>query len=98
MGADNARKFLQMGTTRAARYANHKGGRKYVDGTGEKGKKVKKMQEGDWEGRAEKKEASNIFREYWQMAKTSERYVEMKEEHVKRTKEWEKQPKARERR
>lgn len=32
MGADNARKFLQMGMTRAARYANYKGGRKYVNG------------------------------------------------------------------
>jgi hypothetical protein len=27
-GADMARKFLQMGWTRARRYANHKGGRK----------------------------------------------------------------------
>ena len=29
---DNARKFLQMGMTRAARYANYKGGRKYFVG------------------------------------------------------------------
>lgn len=28
-GADMARKFLQMGWTRARRYANHKGGKKY---------------------------------------------------------------------
>ena len=28
-GADMAGKFLQMGWTRARRYANHKGGRKY---------------------------------------------------------------------
>src|SRR6476620_4754088 len=28
-GADMARKFLQMGWTRARRYANHKSGRKY---------------------------------------------------------------------
>ncbi len=28
-GADMARKFLQMGWTRARRYANHRGGRKY---------------------------------------------------------------------
>ena len=34
-----ARKFLQMGMTRAKRYANHKGGRKY--GAGGKG-------EGGW--------------------------------------------------
>src|SRR6476646_9020314 len=29
VGADMARKFLQMGYTRSRRYANHKGGRKY---------------------------------------------------------------------
>ena len=29
VGADMARKFLQMGYTRARRYANHKGGKKY---------------------------------------------------------------------
>ena len=29
VGADMARKFLQMGWTRARRYANHKSGRKY---------------------------------------------------------------------
>src|SRR6187397_2829345 len=34
-GADMARKFLQMGWTRARRYANHKGGRKYDKRTGE---------------------------------------------------------------
>lgn len=29
VGADMARKFLQMGFTRARRYANHRGGKKY---------------------------------------------------------------------
>src|ERR1043165_3120599 len=33
-GADMARKFLQMGWTRARRYSNHKGGRKYDQKTG----------------------------------------------------------------
>ena len=33
-GADMARKFLQMGWTRARRYANHPGGRKYDKKTG----------------------------------------------------------------
>ena len=33
-GADMARKFLRMGWTRARRYANHKGGRKYEKETG----------------------------------------------------------------
>jgi hypothetical protein len=35
VGADMARKFLQMGYTRARRYSNHKGGRKYDPETGE---------------------------------------------------------------
>ena len=34
-GADMARKFLQMGWTRARRYANHKGGRKFDKKSGE---------------------------------------------------------------
>jgi hypothetical protein len=33
-GADMARRFLQMGWTRARRYANHKAGRKYDQKTG----------------------------------------------------------------
>jgi hypothetical protein len=33
VGADMARKFLQMGYTRSRRYANHKSGRKYSDTT-----------------------------------------------------------------
>jgi hypothetical protein len=37
-GADMARKFLQMGWTRARRYANHRGGKKY-DGPVPEGKK-----------------------------------------------------------
>lgn len=35
VGADMARKFLQMGFTRARRYANYKGGQKYSKETGE---------------------------------------------------------------
>src|SRR5690349_3730179 len=33
VGMDMARKFLQMGYTRSRRYANHKSGRKYAEGT-----------------------------------------------------------------
>jgi hypothetical protein len=35
IGADMARKYLQMGFTRARRYANFKGGLKYSKITGE---------------------------------------------------------------
>jgi len=34
-GANMARKFLQMGWTRARRYANYKGGRNYDKKTGD---------------------------------------------------------------
>jgi hypothetical protein len=34
VGMDMARKFLQMGYTRARRYANHRSGRKYAKGDG----------------------------------------------------------------
>ncbi|KAL5113415.1 hypothetical protein ACEQ8H_008712 [Pleosporales sp. CAS-2024a] len=34
VGMDMSRKFLQMGMTRAKRYPNHKGGRKYTKETG----------------------------------------------------------------
>lgn len=37
VGMDMARKFLQMGYTRARRYANHRTGRKYAKGKGRKG-------------------------------------------------------------
>ena len=53
-GADMARKFLQMGWTRARRYANHKGGRKYDKTTGEELPQCKD---------AEKAEAAAVFYE-----------------------------------
>jgi hypothetical protein len=45
-GADMARKFLQMGWTRARRYANHKGGRKYDKTTGEELPQCKDSEKG----------------------------------------------------
>lgn len=72
VGADMARKFVQMGMTRARRYANHKGGRKYAargkgEGKGEREELAK------WTGgteeevrkRREKEEASEIFKGVW---------------------------------
>ena len=54
VGMDMARKFLQMGFTRARRYANHKSGRKYSgDGT-------VLPQEEDWKD-SEKAQSAKIF-------------------------------------
>ena len=88
-----ARKFLQMGMTRAKRYANYKGGRKYRAGGKGKGKgEVLKVAEGeDWKGRSEKGEASLVFREVWEKARGWEGYQVKKAEFLRRQKEWDKQ-------
>ncbi|KAJ4990572.1 hypothetical protein SVAN01_04019 [Stagonosporopsis vannaccii] len=85
IGMDMSRKFLQMGMTRAKRYANHKGGRKYDRETG------KELAKGeDFEGKDEKLEASLVFREVWEKAKSHSGYQTKKEKFVKEQKEWDK--------
>lgn len=76
VGADMTRKFIQMGMTRARRYANHKGGRKY----GKDGEVLAKWTDDDAGGhRKEKEEASNVFKEYWQRCTRDKSYRELKE-------------------
>ena len=72
-GADMARKFLQMGWTRARRYANHKGGRKYDKVTGEELPQGKD---------AEKAEAAAVFYERYVNARQHAKYVRLKERHL----------------
>lgn len=81
VGMDMARKFIQMGMTRAKRYANYQGGRKY-DSKGE----VKDKKE--HAGRAEKEEASNIFRSVWQRCKTHQGYATKREVFLAEQKIW----------
>ena len=57
VGMDMARKFLQMGYTRSRRYANHKSGRKYKEGT----KEVLAREEDQ-----SKAESAQIFYEKWE--------------------------------
>ncbi|GGO31331.1 DUF4385 domain-containing protein [Deinococcus humi] len=85
VGADMARKFLQMGFTRARRYANHKGGKKYAGPVPDD----KKGQSGA-HGRAElprqpedpvKAEAARIFKARWDEAEVNETYARLKKEH-----------------
>ncbi len=71
VGMDMARKYLQMGFTRARRYANHKSGRKY-DAEGQ----VLPRDEDPV-----KAEAANIFYEKYQQAKNDPDYVRMKKAH-----------------
>ncbi len=90
-----ARKFLQMGMTRAKRYANHKGGRKYRGGVGKR--EVVQVGEGEeWEGRGEKEEASGVFRGVWERARGYGPYLEMKGVFLKRQKEWDRERMAEE--
>ncbi|GGG40012.1 DUF4385 domain-containing protein [Hymenobacter glacieicola] len=84
VGADMARKFLQMGFTRARRYANHKGGKKY-DGPVPDDKKGQSGAHGRPElPRAEedplKAEAAAIFKRKWDEAKLHPRYVQQRAE------------------
>lgn len=60
VGMDMARKFLQMGFTRARRYANHPSGRKY----GADGSVLPRVTDGD--GDRGKALAAEHFRERWQ--------------------------------
>ena len=71
VGADMARKFFQMGYTRARRYANYKGGRKYDKDNGYK------LQERGT-GHPEKAESAAIFYEYWKKAESEKRYAAQK--------------------
>jgi hypothetical protein len=68
VGMDMARKFLQMGFTRARRYANHRSGRKYDAETGEV-----LPQDADSET-SDKAEAARIFKQYLDRANADEFY------------------------
>jgi hypothetical protein len=75
VGMDMARKFLQMGYTRSRRYANHKSGRKYAEGT----KEVLPREEDPI-----KAASAQIFYDKWQQAKQDDKYLEMKQKHQKK--------------
>ena len=75
VGMDMARKFLQMGYTRSRRYANHKSGRKYKEGTGEVLQR---------EDDALKAESAKIFYEKWKKAREDKKYLEWKKLHKER--------------
>ncbi|KAL8762053.1 MAG: hypothetical protein Q9184_001900 [Pyrenodesmia sp. 2 TL-2023] len=88
VGMDMCRKFIQMGMTRAKRYANHKGGRKYDK---ESRKELEKST--GHKGKEEKEEASRVFREVWERCKAHEGYKDKKEVFMKEQKEWERERK-----
>ncbi|KAL8867010.1 MAG: hypothetical protein Q9174_005938 [Haloplaca sp. 1 TL-2023] len=87
VGMDMSRKFIQMGMTRAKRYANHKGGKKYD----KEGKEMEKSK--DHQDMKEKEEASLVFREVWERCKAHEGYILKKEEFLAEQKAWDRQRK-----
>lgn len=74
IGMDMARKFIQMGYTRARRYTNYKGGRKYKE-------------DGTTHERTEdpvKAKSAAIFKEYWDRIREDDDYLGRKKEHQKK--------------
>ena len=72
VGMDMCRKFLEMGFTRARRYANHKDGKKYKNG------KVL-PQEKDW-ATSEKARAATRFKQFRDLVTQDEFYISMRKE------------------
>ncbi|UAL47413.1 DUF4385 domain-containing protein [Sutcliffiella horikoshii] len=74
VGMDMARKFLQMGYTRARRYTNYKGGKKYDEDD-----KVN-----DRQNDPVKAESATIFMEKWKLAREDKNYLMRKKDHQKK--------------
>ncbi len=74
VGADMSKKFLHMGFTRARRYANHRSGRKYDDNG-----KIREPSPQALTG--EKAWAAQVFKLYWDQARTHPVYLKLKDEH-----------------
>ncbi|ELY56644.1 DUF4385 domain-containing protein [Natronolimnohabitans innermongolicus] len=75
-GMDMARKYLQMGYTRAMRYAKYPGGRKYDDDGDER--------EPERWADPEKRAAALVFEAYWKRVREDEAYQRAKERHRER--------------
>ncbi|MFN3430422.1 MAG: DUF4385 domain-containing protein [Candidatus Sericytochromatia bacterium] len=75
VGMDMARKFIQMGYTRARRYANHPGGRKYDPTTGDV------LPSGNDPVKAE---SARIFKGVWDRIRADEAYQAAKAKHIAR--------------
>ncbi|GHB80686.1 DUF4385 domain-containing protein [Persicitalea jodogahamensis] len=92
VGADMARKYIQMGFTRARRYANHPSGRKYAagddpdheqkaypysSGSPRKGNEV--LPRAKDAAISEKAKAAAVFKSYWDRCRAHPEYQQQKE-------------------
>ncbi len=73
VGMDMARKFIQMGYTRARRYTNYKGGRKYNEDGSIKERDIDPI----------KAESAAIFKKKWDEIRKDEDYLKRKKKHQK---------------
>jgi hypothetical protein len=73
VGMDMARKFIQMGYTRARRYANYPGGRKYQKSGELHEREIDEV----------KAEAAAIFKARWDEIRADEDYLRRKKAHQK---------------
>ncbi|HBJ3137842.1 TPA: DUF4385 domain-containing protein [Salmonella enterica subsp. enterica serovar Typhimurium] len=74
VGMDMARKFIQIGYTRARRYANYKGGKKYAE-------------DGSLNTRGNdpiKAAAATVFKGWWDKIRQDEDYLKRKRQHQAR--------------
>lgn len=71
VGMDMARKFIQMGYTRARRYANHTGGRKYAADRSELPRTNDPV----------KAESAAVFYALWKRVEADKTYAKRKAEH-----------------
>ncbi|ENL2932585.1 DUF4385 domain-containing protein [Salmonella enterica] len=74
VGMDMARKFIQMGYTRARRYANYKGGKKYAE-------------DGSLNTRGNdpiKAAVATVFKGWWDKIRQDEDYLKRKRQHQAR--------------
>jgi hypothetical protein len=82
-----ARKFLQMGYTRARRYANHKSGRKYKSNPQKELSSQAQQQARQlilpYEEDPIKAESAAIFKQKWLIAKTNSKYQHLLNLHKK---------------
>lgn len=88
VGADMTRKYIQMGMTRARRYANHQGGRKYAKTTGRQLEKWSGGTEEDVRKRKEKEDASETFKLVWKRCIEYGEYKKLKEGWIKDKKQF----------
>lgn len=86
VGADMARKFIQMGYTRSRRYANHKGGKKYEGAvpedkkgqSGSHGREKLPQQSQNLEAAKIKAESAKIFKQAWDDCRANSDYQRLK--------------------